>query len=106
MYKKIYIKKAIFKTDNNNGKIIPKFDIYYFVEWFLDTNIYKLPRNIFQIAMFLFDYIGLAYFRNNDATPLALEMCIILYYSSVINELSMENNIDHQYIAQRFDKTP
>ena len=42
--------------------------------------------------MFLFDYIGIAYCRNNDATPLDLLIHIILYYSSLIKELSMENN--------------
>ena len=60
-----------------------------FAKYFLNENINTLPRNIFQIAMFLFDYIGLAYFRNNDATPFNLEIRIILYYSSVINELGI-----------------
>ena len=47
-----------------------KLEIYCFAKEFLDKNIKKSPRDIFQIAMFLFDHVGLAYCRNNDATLL------------------------------------
>ena len=47
------------------------------------------------MAMFLFDYIGHAYCRNNDATPLDHVIRIIYHCSSLIKELSMKNNFDH-----------
>ena len=35
----------------------------------LDTNIHNLSGTIFQVAIFLFDYMGIAYFRSNDVPP-------------------------------------
>ena len=48
-------------------------------------------RNVEKIRN-LFDYIGLVYCRNNDATPLDLVIHILLYYLSLKNELRMESH--------------